>query len=519
MDPFTGLVIVVITIVVLSALLILITKFYRSKARSVDTFVDDACLSIIATSFGETQMDITAKLPDPTGIIKLPDPTGIKTQLPDPVDRNSRLSDVPASYARPQSVPSAFTDWYASRQPNVKMTQVPAGDFVALLYGPTASPPSNIGDYASYFDYVIWTLYTNALGLKLAKPQLKVTAYLTDSGQVAPPDVTNAVAYGGTGWNLMIMSMPTQQSISVNPEIWQEVIGHELFHVFSTFANQNYLVANGIKESLANFFGWLSVSMYNGKRGADLLTHGMFSCYQHFHMPMDITFMCGSYAYDLNGLESATYWMYGAWHIWWFWYKEYGIDSLLSFLNRSDKTGPIIYCTYLGNDPSGSLDFVPSSNAGQPCPEASINAATSGNPTCKTGLLRDVDMYLVDLHDFISTFVARTITNAYFTDDFVNHYTMSTATSGNLYWGGFVVMYLTTSVNVALSPNAVDWRIVLSEYDGQKWSTTIYPGDTGTIAPTMQSPSKKARLALVAAYDHPMLPGVTPSWSISLDHS
>ena len=245
----------------------------RKKREAIDGFVgsDDPCSSIIALDF-ETKPQQSS--PSNNNLINA------ARLLAGPTNPNSRLETVPTRYAPPPTtLPKTYTDWSLSDRPaNIKMTSVQGGDFVALLYGPTASPPSNITAYVAYYDYVISTLYTSALGLKLSSPDLKVTAYLTDSGQVAPGDVKNAVAYGGSGWNVVYMSMPTSTDIDTHPESWQQTIGHELFHVFSTYADQTDMLTHGASESLANFFGWLSVSMYNGRKGAELISHSSFSC-------------------------------------------------------------------------------------------------------------------------------------------------------------------------------------------------------------------------------------------------
>ena len=498
--------VVVVFILMFSILL----SILLCRDMQIDRFQEsDSCSSIVAVDFESNQIQTQSNQ------IQI---------LAAPTNQNARLETIPSKYARPQTttyLPNSYTDWYlSSRSADIKMTDV-QGDFVALLYGPNASPPANITDYVSYYDYIIFTLYISALGLKLSSPDLKVTVYLTRSGQVAPDDVKNATAYGALGSNKIFMTMPTSKEIGKYPESWQQTIGHELFHVFSTFTDQTDIETHGVSESLANFFGWLSVSMYNGKHGADLVSHGSFSCYNKFDMPLDITYMSGGYGYNLGGLQKASCWMYGAWHIWYFWYKEFGIDSLVKFLNRTNKRRPIVFAEYFGNNPLGSPDFVASKDAGTLCPAANTaawgeNAGLSA-PTCKTGLLRDVDATVLDLHDFLSTFVARTMTNAYFNDDFTSHYKMATATSGTLYWAGFVAMNFKTTARTAkfdLTPKPEDWRIVLCEYDGTKWLSTIYPGTIASVSITILKPLKLARLAIVAAYDNPMLPGVDVSWSV-----
>ena len=492
--------VVVVVIVIILVIVILLSLW--NPLLQIDRFFSiDNCDSIVAAQFIST-------------------PEGSFIVLADVQDRNARLANVPTTYTRPQSFsPKSYTDWDLSARPaGINMTEVPGGDFIAMLYGPTGSPPSNITEYVAYYDYVIWTLYTSALGLKLSTPDLKVTCYLTGTGQVSPEDVDAGFAFGGSGWNTITMAMPTSLDISLHMKDRQQTIGHELFHVFSTFSDQTDMWTHGLAESLANFFGWLSVSMYNGQKGADILSHWLFvECYKRCNMPIDITFMVGGFGYDLGGLWQASYWMYGAWHIWYFWYKEYGIDSLVSFMNRPNKTKPIIFGKYFGNGPSGSPAFVPSENAGQTCPSGDTNIDLGmGDPTCKSGFLRDVDAQVVDLHVFLSTFVARTLTNAYFTDDFFAVYQKTTSTSGSLYWMGFVAMdFRGKTATPKLTPYPEDWRIVVAENNGTKWSTTIYKGTTSIVTTTLTTASNTSRIAFVAAFDHPMLPGNTPLWSVT----
>lgn len=246
----------------------------------------------------------------------------------------------------------------------------------------------------------------------------------------------------------------------------------------------------------------------------------MFGAYYgKMNLPIDALLMCGGYTL-FDYLEDSTnkylYSRYQTFHLWYFLFKEYGINFLANLLMRSKVTAPRVFCKKF------AAIIVPDDNAGDTCGQDEVQKSLHNtniddiNATriCKSSMLIDiVDLISVDIRDFLATFYAKTITSEHFVDEFPDYY-ISKAVSGKLYWTGCVVLKMQTkNANITLTPHPEDWRIVVAEKGtAGAWQYRVSVGTDSKISRS----STTCLIALVAAFNHHMKPSDTmPAWSVS----